>query len=75
MTRIRLELLTDNNMLLIVKKRVSGGICHAIHKYAKTNNKYPENHNKYKESLFLINWDKSNLLWMDNVSKITCRWF
>ena len=39
-TCVKLELLTDIDMLLIVKKGIRGGICHSIHKYAKPNNKY-----------------------------------
>ena len=35
-TRVKLELLTDIDMLLIVGKGTRGGISHAIHKYAKT---------------------------------------
>ena len=27
-------------MLLVVEKEIRGGICHAIHRYAKANNKY-----------------------------------
>ena len=33
-------------MLLIVKKGFRGGICHAIHRYAKANNKYMKNYDK-----------------------------
>ena len=39
-TKVTLDLLTDIDMLLIVEKGIRGGICHAIHRYAKTNNKY-----------------------------------
>ena len=28
------------DMLLMVEKGIRGGMCHAIHKYAKANNKY-----------------------------------
>ena len=37
---VELELLTDIDMLLIVEKEIRGGICHAIHRYAKKSNKY-----------------------------------
>ena len=38
-TEVKLELLTDIIMLLMVEKRIRGEICHAIHRYAKANNK------------------------------------
>ena len=42
-TGIRLELLADVDMLLMVEKGIRGGICHAIHRYAKESNKYMYN--------------------------------
>ena len=39
-TEVKLKLLSNINMLLMVEKRIRGGICHAIHRYAKANNKY-----------------------------------
>ena len=39
-TEIKLELLTDFNMLLMVQKSIRRGLCHAKHRYAKANNKY-----------------------------------
>ena len=39
-TEVKLELLTDIDMLLMVEKGISGGICNTIHRYAKANNKY-----------------------------------
>ena len=43
---VNLELLTDNDILLMVEEGIRGGICHAIHKYAKADNKYMNNYNK-----------------------------
>ena len=38
-TEVKLELLTDVDMLLMAEKGIRGRICHAIHRYAKANNK------------------------------------
>ena len=40
MAKVKLELLTDIDMLLIVEKGIGVGICHSIYQYAKSNNKY-----------------------------------
>ena len=39
-TEVKLELLTDIDVLLMVEKGIRGGISHAIHQYAKANIKY-----------------------------------
>ena len=44
-------------MLLMVEKGIRGGICHAIHQYAKVNNKYMKDYDKYKESSYPKYWD------------------
>ena len=59
--KIKLELLTDVDMLLMVEKGIRGGICHAIYRYAKANNKYMKNYNKDKEVSFLQYLDANNL--------------
>ena len=52
-TKVKLELLTDVDKLLMVEKGIRRGICHAIYRYAKASNKYMENYNKDKEESFL----------------------
>ena len=65
-TWAKLELLTKIDMLLMVKKSIQGGICHAIHRYAKGNNKYMKNFYKdidcnSAESSYLMFLDATNL--------------
>ena len=38
-TKVKLNILTDINMLLILENDIKGGTCHTIHQYAKANNK------------------------------------
>ena len=45
-TEVELELLTNFDVLLMVEKGIRGGICHAIHRYAKANNKCMKNHDE-----------------------------
>ena len=70
-TNIKLELLTDVDMLLMVEKRIRGGICHAIYRYAKANNKYMKNYNKesliqYLDANNLYGWAMSQKLPVSN---------
>ena len=60
-TEVELELLTNIDMLLMVEKRIRSGICHAIHKYAKANNRYMKNYDKSIISSYLIYLDANNL--------------
>ena len=48
-------------MLLMVEKGTRGGICQAIHRYAKANNKYMKNYDKDIISSYLMYLDASNL--------------
>ena len=59
-TEVKLELLTENDMLLMVEKGIKGEICHAIHRYAEANNKYMKRYDKNKESSFIEYLDASN---------------
>ena len=48
-------------MLLMVEKGIRGGICHAIHRHAKANNKYMKNSDENEEYSFLEYLDANNL--------------
>ena len=37
----------------MVEKGIKGGICYAMHRYAKANNNYMKNYNKYEEKSYL----------------------
>ena len=60
-TRVKLELLTDIHVLLMVEKKIRVGMCQAIHRYAKVNNKYMNNYDKNIESSYLMYLDVNNL--------------
>ena len=60
-TSVKLELLTDIDMLLMYEKGIRGGICDAVYRYAKANNKYMSNYDENEESVFLEFVDANNL--------------
>ena len=60
-TKVKLELLTDIDMLLMVEKGIRGGIYQTIHRHAKVNNKYMKNYNKDIISSYLMYLDVNNL--------------
>ena len=45
----------------MVEKGIRDGICHAIHRYTKANNKYMKNYDKNKESSCIQYLDANNL--------------
>ena len=60
-TGVKLELVTDIDTLLMVEEGIRGGICQALHRYAKANNKYMNNYDKSIKSLYLMYLDANNL--------------
>ena len=44
----------------MIEKGIRGGICHAVHRYAKTNNEYMKNYDKSKESSYIHDLDVNN---------------
>ena len=73
-TEVELELLTDIDMLLMVEKGIRGGMCQAIHRYAKANNKYMNNYNKNNECNFVAcsSAESSYLMYLDAYN--LCGW-
>ena len=58
---IKLELLTDPDMLLMFEHGIRGSITQAVHRYSKANNMYMGKHNPEEESRFLQYLDVNNL--------------
>ena len=52
-TKVKLDLLTDIDILLMVEKGVRGWICDSIYWYLKANNKYMKDYNRNKELSYL----------------------
>ena len=83
-TNVKLELLTDYDMLLMVEEGMRGGICHAMQCCAKANNKYIKDYDRTKKSSYIRYLDTNNLYgkamteklpvrgfrWMNDISKI-----
>ena len=84
-TKVELELLTENDMLIMLEEGIRGGICQATYGYAKANNKYMKNYYINIKSSFLKYLDANNLYglpmckklpvsdfkWVDDVSIFT----
>ena len=83
-TWVKLELLTDIDMLLMVEEGIRGGMCQAVYRYAEANNKYMKNYNKsikysyieYLDAKNLYGWAMSQKLpvdgfqWVEKIIKI-----
>ena len=48
-------------MLLMIEKVIRGGICHAVHRYAKANNKHMIYYDEDKEISYILYLDANNL--------------
>ena len=72
-TKVKLDPLTDMDMLLMLEKGITGGICTLFidmqklitntwkTMYAKANNKYMKDYDKNKESSYIQYWDVNDL--------------
>ena len=68
-TKVKLDLITDINMLLIAEKEIRGGICHSIYRYAKPNNKYMKDIMKKQRIVIYSILGCKLFIWMGNVAK------
>ena len=59
-TEVKLELITDYDMTLMIEKGIRGGICQAIQRYAKANNKCMKNYDKNIDSSYIEYLDANN---------------
>ena len=74
-TRVKLELLTDPDMLLMVEKGIRGGISVITNRHGKSNNPYmPEKYNKNEPIKYIAYLDAKQSLWMGNEKKSSNTW-
>ena len=60
-TKIKLELLTDNVMLLMIEEGIKVGMFQTVYRYAKANNTYMKKYNKSTKSSYIEYLDANNL--------------
>ena len=61
LTNVKIELLTDIDMVLMFEKGIRRGISQAINRYATANNKYMPNYDSQQLFTFLMYLDANNL--------------
>ena len=59
--RSKIRIINRPDMLLMVEEGILGGICQAIYRYVKGNNKYMSNYDKRIITTFLMYLDANNL--------------
>ena len=72
---VELELLTDYDMFLMIEEGIRGGICHAMQRYAKANNKYMKDYDQKKNSSYIQYLGANNLYGKAMTEKLPVRGF
>uniref|UniRef100_A0A1I7TZ65 DNA-directed DNA polymerase n=1 Tax=Caenorhabditis tropicalis TaxID=1561998 RepID=A0A1I7TZ65_9PELO len=60
-TGVKLQTIKDIEMYNFIEKGIRGGMCNAMLRYSKANNKYMSNYNPAEESKYLLYLDANNL--------------
>ena len=60
-TEVKLELISDIDMLFMIEEGIKGGICHSVLRHTKANNKYMKDYDENKDDSFLLHTDYNNL--------------
>ena len=61
----------------MIEKGIRSGICHAVHRYVKANNRYMKDYDKSKESSYIQYLDANNLYGAAMSGKLPingCKW-
>ena len=61
LTKVKLELFKDVNMLLMVEKGIRGGVSQISKRYAKANNPYMKEYDPNQPIIYIIDLDRNNL--------------
>ena len=61
MTKVKIELLVDEDMVLMFEEGTRGSICQSMNRHTTANNKYMKEHDENKPSTFLEYYDVNNL--------------
>ena len=68
-TKVKLDLLSDTDMLLMVENGITRGIYHSVYQHAKANKICMKDYDKNIELSYPQYWDVNKQKWLGNVSK------